>query len=66
MRIEEKVSCHPEGDKVQKIRTLFCAESASKRPNEYNPLIETDFNDLLSEIVQKAFNAGVIYQMNKI
>ena len=65
MRVVEKVFCHPDGNKVQSLRTLFCIEAKEKRPDEYNPLAETEFNNLLDEIVQEAFDDGIRYQSNK-
>lgn len=65
MRVEVKVTCHPDGHRVQSLRTLFCIESKESRVEDYNPLIETSFNDLLDEIVQEAFLAGRQYEENK-
>jgi len=65
MRVEVKVTCHPDGPHVQSLRTMLCIESREDRAEDYNPLIETGFNDLLDEIVQQAFLAGRQYEENK-
>lgn len=54
-RIEVKYS--PDEGLGMKIRTLFCRE-AGKEPDDKNPLQETDFNALLEQIAQVAFDEG--------
>jgi len=65
MRILEKVYCKPEGRATTAIRSLLCIEAAREKDGQYNPLKETEFNSLLDEIVQDAFDAGRYFENKK-
>ena len=53
------VSCDPDLHLATQIRTLFCRQFHIETPN---PLTETNFNDLLQKIAQKAFDEGRRFQ----
>jgi hypothetical protein len=59
--IKETVEYSPDGDYAMEIRTLFCRVAAAKASAE-NPLIETNFNDLLDKVAQEAFDDGRAYE----
>lgn len=52
---EIKVIYRTDTDAASDIRALFCRESG--RRNE-NPLMKTNFNELLDKVAQDAFDAG--------
>jgi hypothetical protein len=57
------VKCQP-GRASSEIRTLFCLAHVGKLSidKDASPLTETNFNKLLEEIAQEAFNEGIHYQ----
>lgn len=60
MPVQEKVTCKPSPTgPASDIRTLFCREAGN---GNRNPLIETNFNHLLDQIVQEAFDEGRDYE----
>jgi len=61
MGVNVIVKYETEGKNAMDIRTLFC-QVASTAPDNQNPLEKTNFNELLSEIVQSAFDAGRYYE----
>lgn len=60
--IKEIVEYSPYGDVAQEIRTLFCKIALADYHSEKNPLIETNFNDLLQKVAQEAFDEGRVYE----
>ena len=60
--IKETVEYSPDSDDSMRIRVLYCRESSATNLPERNPLIETDFNDLLQKITQTAFDEGRAYE----
>lgn len=64
--ITEIVQYSPDSDDGTRIRVLFCRESAAKNSSDRNPLIETDFNDLLQKLTQTAFDEGRVYERQRL
>lgn len=62
MSVEIKIECRPEGDAAHTIRTLFCQEAGMEQKGLRNPLMDTNFNKLLDEIAQTAFNEGITFK----
>lgn len=60
-KIEIKHTAECDGSAL-KIRVLFCDEAAKPPTPNRNPLIDTEFNKLLDEIVQEAFDEGREFQ----
>ena len=63
--ITEIVKYSPDCDDGMKIRILFCQESSAENDSDRNPLVETNFNDLLQELTQKAFDEGRDYERER-
>ena len=59
--IKEIIEYSPDGDAAMEIRTLFCRVAAAKASDE-NPLVGTNFNDLLQKVAQEAFDDGRAYE----
>lgn len=59
--IEIKVRCTPDAQPATAIRTLFC-RVANQEPSDENPLVKTDFNLLLEQIAQLAFEEGRAFE----
>ena len=57
-----KVECMPDETLSFSIRALFCHESGQTKDKDRNPLIETNFNHLLAEITQRAFDEGRCFE----
>ncbi|WP_321276944.1 hypothetical protein [Thiomicrorhabdus indica] len=62
MPVVINVKCYPDSKTAAEIRTLFCT-TYSEKPADKNPLAETNFNDLLAQIAQKAFDEGRRFQL---
>jgi len=60
--ISINVNCPPDEKAAISIRSLFCRESYNPKNPDRNPLLETKFNEYLSEIAQEAFNEGRKFQ----
>lgn len=58
--IQIQIIYTPDTEAANNIRTLFCKESQ----RQDNPLIETNFNELLQEVAQIAFDEGRNFQKN--
>ena len=56
MAIRIEVKCYPDDLVGVRIRTLFCQESMVTKAPGRNPLVETNFNELLEAIAQRAFD----------
>ena len=63
--ITEIVKYSPDSDDGMRIRILFCHESSAENDSDRNPLVETDFNNLLQELTQKAFDEGRDYERKR-
>lgn len=63
--ITEKIICEPVGGNVSDLRTLFCVAARDKYEEHYNPLSETNFNELLEAVGQACFEAGRNYERQK-
>jgi hypothetical protein len=61
MPTQIEIKCSPSQSLALEIRTLFCRES-TKKPNGDNPLSTTNFNELLNQIAQAAFEEGLIFR----
>ncbi len=46
------------------IRRLFCNETYETRELKYDPLHETNFNELLARIAQTAFDKGRAFNLD--
>lgn len=61
--ITEIVKYSPDNDVATEIRILFCKVASSRAyPPTINPLIETNFDDLLQKVAQAAFDEGRAYE----
>jgi hypothetical protein len=59
MPVSINVKCDPDQTAASELRNLICRESAyvpTEKPR--NPLMETNFNELLERVVQYAFDEG--------
>lgn len=61
MSYQVEVKCKPDQSLAYDIRVLFCQQAEAK-PDGSNPLISTQFNELLDKIVQTAFDEGRQFQ----
>lgn len=59
-----KIVYVPESDNefARELRYILCRVSTKK---DYNPLTETNFNEVLEGLCQEAFDAGREYQRNQ-
>ena len=62
MAIRIEVKCYPDDLVGVRIRTLFCQESMVTKAPGRNPLVETNFNELLEAIAQRAFDEGRMFE----
>mgnify|MGYP001567928339 CR=1 FL=1 len=62
MPVKVAVTCSPDVSVGAKIRTLFCEEAVAKPVDGRNSLTETDFNKLLGQLCQLAFDEGRAFE----
>jgi len=58
------VSYRSDAEEAYELRRLFCEESAKEPVESRNPLVETNFNELVNALAQTAFDEGRNYQRN--
>lgn len=65
MDIVETVKCKPTSSKCSKLRDIACQIAVTEWDNGSNPLVDTQFNTLLEDVVQQAFDAGRNYEKRR-